>query len=137
MIRAVIFDLDGTLIETGQLKAESYARAAIQLKPNTFSESEAISAFEDFVGGSREEVSKGMLNRFDLENAARVRMAEFGASEPWQVYTRLRLRIFEEIVADENVLRKAAWRRNTELLPNASCVVRDAKGAKADRNGLK
>ncbi|GAB4548303.1 MAG: hypothetical protein Fur002_25130 [Anaerolineales bacterium] len=106
MIRAVIFNLDGTLIETEQLKAESYARAAVQLKPNTFSEAEAISAFEDFVGGSREEVSRGMLNRFGLEESARARMMEFGANEPWQVYTRLRLRIFEQIVADESVLKK-------------------------------
>lgn len=64
MIHAVIFDLDGTLLETEQLKAESYARAAIQLKPNTFTEAEVIAAFEDFVGGSREEVSRGMLHRF-------------------------------------------------------------------------
>ena len=126
MIRAVIFDLDGTLLETEQLKAESYARAAIQLKPNVSSESQVISAFGDFVGGSREEVSKGMMNRFDLENAARIRMAEFGASEPWQVYTRLRLRIFEEIVADENILRQAAWKHNVDLLHQvraANCKV--------------
>jgi HAD superfamily hydrolase (TIGR01509 family) len=116
MIRAVIFDLDGTLIETEQLKAESYACAAVQLKPGAFSEADAIFAFEDFVGGSREEVSKGMLQRFGLEDAARVRMAEFGASEPWQVYTRLRLRIFEEILADESVLKKAAWPHNIDLL---------------------
>lgn len=126
MIRAVIFDLDGTLIETEQLKAESYARAAVQLKPGVFSEAEAISAFADFVGGSREEVSKGMLNRFQLEDAARARMPEFGASEPWQVYTRLRLRIFEEIVADENTLRNAAWKHNVDLLHQvraANCKV--------------
>ncbi|MEO8355574.1 MAG: HAD family phosphatase [Chloroflexota bacterium] len=116
MINAVIFDLDGTLIETEQLKAESYARAAIQLRPGTFSKAEATAAFEDFVGGSREEVSKGLLYRFGLEDAARGRMAEFGASEPWQVYTRLRLRIFEEIIADESILKQAAWEHNVELL---------------------
>lgn len=116
MINAVIFDLDGTLVETEQLKAESYARAAIHLRPGVFSQAEAMAAFEDFVGGSREDVSKGMLQRFGLEDAARIRMAEFGASEPWQVYTRLRSRIFEEIIADESVLKKAAWPHNIDLL---------------------
>ncbi|MBI3150689.1 MAG: HAD family phosphatase [Chloroflexi bacterium] len=116
MIRAIIFDLDGTLLATEQLKAESLARAAVQLKPGAFSEADAILAFEDFVGGSREEVSKGMLQRFGLEDAARIRMAEFSANEPWQVYTRLRLRIFEEFLADESVLKKAAWTHNIDLL---------------------
>jgi HAD superfamily hydrolase (TIGR01509 family) len=126
MIRAVIFDLDGTLLETEQLKAQSYARAAIQLRPGLFSEAEAITAFEDFVGGSREEVSRGMLRRFGLEKFAHARMKEFGASEPWQVYTRLRLRIFEEIVADEAVLSDAAWPHNVDLLHQvraANCKV--------------
>lgn len=126
MIRAVIFDLDGTLIETEQLKAESYARAAVQLRPGAFSEAEALFAFADFVGGSREEVSKGMMARFGLEDAARARMTEFGASEPWQVYTRLRLQIFEEIVANESILRNAAWKHNVELLRQvraANCKV--------------
>jgi phosphoglycolate phosphatase-like HAD superfamily hydrolase len=30
MIRAMIFDLDGTLVKTEQLKALSYARAAVE-----------------------------------------------------------------------------------------------------------
>ena len=38
MIRAVIFDLDGTLVQTERLKALSYARAAVELCPDELSE---------------------------------------------------------------------------------------------------
>lgn len=31
MVKAMIFDLDGTLVQTEKLKALSYARAAVQL----------------------------------------------------------------------------------------------------------
>ena len=34
MIRAFVFDLDGTLVETEVLKALSYARAAVELRPD-------------------------------------------------------------------------------------------------------
>ena len=44
MILAVIFDLDGTLVETEELKARSYARAAIELRPE-LDEAEVIEAF--------------------------------------------------------------------------------------------
>ena len=116
MIRAVIFDLDGTLIQTEKLKARAYALAAVELKPGFFTEQEAFDAFRDFVGGSREEVSKGLLNQFGLEEAARARMPEFSASEPWQVLTRLRMEIYEGIIADEKVLQQAAWDHNLDLL---------------------
>jgi beta-phosphoglucomutase len=33
VIRAFVFDLDGTLVETERLKALSYARAAIRVAP--------------------------------------------------------------------------------------------------------
>ena len=33
MIEAVIFDLDGTLVQTEKLKALSYAKAAVELNP--------------------------------------------------------------------------------------------------------
>ena len=116
MIRAVAFDLDGTLIQTERLKAQSYAQAAVQLKPNSLTEQEVIDAFSDFVGGSREEVTKGLLARFDLEEAARRRMDEFSASAPWQVLARLRLQIYQEIISNENTLRDAAWPHNMALL---------------------
>lgn len=126
MIRAVVFDLDGTLIQTERLKAQSYARAAVQLKPGAFTEDDVVSAFEDFVGGSREEVSKGILARFELEEAAQQRMDEFSASAPWQVLARLRMQIYMEIIADEATLAEAAWPLNVALLQQikaADCTV--------------
>jgi beta-phosphoglucomutase-like phosphatase (HAD superfamily) len=42
VIKAIIFDLDGTLVQTEALKAASYAGAAVELRPDTFSEEEVI-----------------------------------------------------------------------------------------------
>ena len=38
MILAIIFDLDGTLVETEELKALSYARAVVELRPEELKE---------------------------------------------------------------------------------------------------
>jgi len=106
MIEAVIFDLDGTLITTEKLKAQAYAQAAIELCPYDINKDEVFMAYSDFVGGSRKEVAKGLVKRFDLEKKASQRMEEFSASEPWQVFTRLRLEILEEMLEDKEILRK-------------------------------
>ena len=44
MILAVIFDLDGTLVETEELKALSYARSALALRPEEFRVADVIDA---------------------------------------------------------------------------------------------
>ena len=49
MIRAFVFDLDGILVETEELKALSYARAADELHPG-LNEGEVIEAFKHLVG---------------------------------------------------------------------------------------
>jgi phosphoglycolate phosphatase-like HAD superfamily hydrolase len=46
MIQAIIFDLDGTLVQTERLKAISYARAAIELCPRVLTEAEVIEGFK-------------------------------------------------------------------------------------------
>jgi len=50
----LIFDLDGTLVETEELKALSYAPTAVELRPD-LDEKEVVEAFKDFVGLSRQE----------------------------------------------------------------------------------
>lgn len=116
MIRAMIFDLDGTLVQTERLKAISYARAAMELQPDAVTEDAIMTAFRDVVGLSRNEVATALIERFGLAQAARARMAEFGVSTPWQAYIQLRLRHYEAILADPEVLRRNQWPHNVDLL---------------------
>lgn len=116
MIRAMIFDLDGTLVQTERLKAISYARAAVELRPGAVTEEAVMVAFKDVVGLSRSEVATVLVERFGLAAAAEARMAEFGVSTPWQAYIQLRLRHYEAMLADPNVLRNNQWPHNVELL---------------------
>lgn len=115
MIRAFVFDLDGTLVETEELKALSYARAAAELRPD-LNEGEVVEAFGDLVGLSRQEVAVGLMRRFELEDAARARMAEFGVGAPWQAYVQIRLGIYEEMLGDPKLIQEHRYPHNIALL---------------------
>lgn len=115
MILAVIFDLDGTLVETEELKALSYARAAIELSPE-LREADVVNAFKDFVGLSRQEVAKGVMQRFGLEAAARVRAPEFGVNTPWQAFIQVRQRIYEAMLDNPELLLSQRYPHNIAYL---------------------
>ncbi len=119
VIRAMIFDLDGTLVQTERLKALSYARATVELSPRQITEQQVIGAFKDVVGLSRQEVATTLMRRFGLEDTARARMTEFGVGRPWQAFAQVRLRIYDEMLADPDVLRRNQWPHNVELLQEA------------------
>lgn len=116
MIRVMIFDMDGTLVQTEKLKALSYARAAVELCADALSEDAVIEAFKDVVGRTRREVSKTLLERFDLADAAAAEMDRFGVTEPWQAYVQIRLEHYEEILDDPDILRENQWPHNMALL---------------------
>src|SRR5215210_5087163 len=115
MIRAFVFDLDGTLVETEEVKALSYARAATELRPD-FGEEQVVAAFGDLVGLSRQEVAVGLMHRFGLEEAARVRMAQFGVGTSWQAYVQIRLHIYEEMLRDPKLIQEHRYPHNIALL---------------------
>lgn len=115
MIEALVFDLDGTLVQTERLKAESYACAARELRPE-LEEEAVVEAFKEVVGRSRREVTRYLLHRFHFEAAARRRMAEFGVQQPWQAYAQVRLQIYGALLEDPEVLREHRWPHTVELL---------------------
>jgi beta-phosphoglucomutase len=119
MIAAVIFDLDGTLVQTEQLKALSYARATVELRPHGLNEADVVAAFTEVVGLSRQAVATALLQRFNLEASVVERMAECGVMTPWQAFVQIRLPIYQALLADPELLRRYAWPHTTALLREA------------------
>ena len=119
MIRAMVFDLDGTLVQTERLKALSYARAALQLRSQNFAEAEVVEAFKEVVGLPRREVAQALVERFALEKAARARQTEWKVSTAWQAFVQIRLRHYDALLADPQVLRDSRWAHNIQLLQAA------------------
>ncbi len=115
--RAVIFDLDGTLVQTESLKAESYARAAAELRPGAVEPQAVISAYDHCIGRPRDEVAQMLLDRFGLADAAARIQQHVGAATPRDAFVALRMKIYEKILADPARLRHQA-------LPYATALVR-------------
>lgn len=118
MIKAMIFDLDGTLVQTEELKALSYARAAKCLLP-TVQEDAVLAEFVHVVGLSRQEVAQHLLEHFNLTDAATKLMAEYGVATPWEAYVQVRQTIYEKILADPAILLKQRIPHNMALVDKA------------------
>lgn len=117
-ISAMIFDLDGTLVQTERLKALSYAKAAVELRSD-LDGAEVIKAFKDVVGLPRHEVAQRLIERFDLAPAAAEQTEELGVQTPWQVLVQLRLRIYERMLHDPATLLQHRWPHSLALLRQA------------------
>ncbi|MBI4229035.1 MAG: HAD family phosphatase, partial [Deltaproteobacteria bacterium] len=115
MIKAFIFDLDGTLVQTEILKAKSYAKAAVELKP-TLTEEQIMDAFKDVVGLSRREVSEALVERFGLEEMAASKMNEFDVQKPWQAFSHIRLGIYDSFISNPEILNEHLCPYNVGLL---------------------
>lgn len=116
MIKAVIFDLDGTLVQTEILKAQSYARAFWQLSDGRIGESEVIEAFASVVGRSRQEVAVFLLEQFSLEEEAGKLMPDFGVATPWQALIQIRLQVYQQMLETPDILLKHRCPYNMALL---------------------
>lgn len=102
MIKAVIFDLDGTLIQTEVLKATSYARAIHSLTDQQIGEKEVLDVFGEYVGLSREEVVHGLSNRFESLLSKNIKVSDLQTIK--DVLITKRLKVYREILDDTKLL---------------------------------
>ncbi len=116
MINAIMFDLDGTLVQSEKLKALSYAIATQRLRGLPEPENRAIEAYREIVGASRDVASRHIMDSLELEPELQPLMADHGVSQAWEVLSAMRKEIYDDMVADPQVLRDNQWPYTIDLL---------------------
>lgn len=106
MIRAFLFDLDGTLVQTEKLKALSYAIAVQRLLGLSQADQRAIDSYREVLGTSRDIASRHIMEKLKLKNILYKHMAEYNVTQPWDVLTAMRSAICIDIIKDPEVLRE-------------------------------
>lgn len=104
MIKAVIFDLDGTLIQTEVLKARSYALAINELTKGEIAENLVMENFNAFVGLSRREVVAGLSQHF--KNSLQKHLKTYKMVLIGERLIEKRLQIYRNILDDTELLSK-------------------------------
>ena len=111
MIRAFIFDLDGTLVETEMLKAQAYAAVSQDLLGLDGPDERAIDLYRGIVGATDETAARAMVDGLGL--ASKLLHAE---GEPWQALRLLQSERYRAEFATGDGLRSAAYPRTIDLL---------------------
>lgn len=117
MIKALIFDLDGTLIQTEVLKATSYARALQGLTGNEVSEQRVMEVFGNYVGLSRKEVVKGLSEEFASE--LRRHVQSMNPNDIQKKVITKRLALYQEILNNGELLAQHFCPYTLSLLKKA------------------
>jgi len=111
LIRAFIFDLDGTLVETELLKAQAYASVSQTLLGLDAPDERAINVYRRIVGATDETAARTMVDELELASA----MHE-SAEEPWKVLSRLQAERYRSDFASGDSLRSAVYHHAIDLL---------------------
>ncbi len=115
MILAFMFDLDGVLVQSEKLKAQAYAMAVQSIRGLQQPDPRAVEAYREIVGASREVAAQYVIDQLGLEPDLKPLLKE-GTQEPWEALTEVRTAIYNDIVADPQVLRDNQWPHTVSLL---------------------
>ncbi len=112
---AWVFDLDGTLVQTETLKADSYHEALSSVVP-TVSLADVHAHYRTVVGRSGEEVARSFVERFTTPESVGAALEARDGEAAWATLYRVRRAAYARLVEDATAIRRVACPFNRGLL---------------------
>ncbi len=116
MIKAVLFDLDGTLVRTEEFKSRSYYQAVWQMSRAIVAYKEVEAAYMAVIGRPRQEVAAHMVERFNLDGPNRVGGDDRDQGPAREVLMQLYVDVYENMLSDADLVRSSIWPNTLALL---------------------
>jgi beta-phosphoglucomutase len=115
-IEAVIFDLDGTLVQTEPAKALAHARTVVEYSGSRIDEGRALAGLQDLYGISETRTAAVLIERFGLAEAVGRRQEELGVETLEEAFLALQRRLYADMLADHEAIRQAQLPHSMALL---------------------
>lgn len=123
-VRAFIFDLDGTLVETERLKALSYAEVIGVLTGANTPDKRAVELYERIVGSTDETVCRRMIDEFKLADSLKPVEGEL-----WKSLHQKRMVEYHQNHGAPARLQENIYQHNIDLLRHQRSIGRSVSVA--------
>ena len=115
MIKAFIFDMDGTLIDSERLYEGVYADLIAQLSSAPVERRRITKEYVKYIGKPREAICRGFVEHFGLETACERLMPRYDADEPWQALEAMRVNMYQDMISDPQFVVDNSIAHNLDL----------------------
>ncbi len=116
MIKAAIFDLDGTLVQSERIKALCYHQAVVNMGRTDVSLERMREIYSKVVGQTRQVISRYIMEQLSLEPLLEPLMERYAVADPVAVLTAMRLQLYEDFISEDEFLRANVWPFTVELV---------------------
>ena len=115
MIKAFIFDMDGTIIDSERLYEGIYADLIAQLSSAPVDRRRVTTEYVKYIGKPREAICRGFVEHFGLEETCERLMPRFSVDEPWQALEAMRVNMYQEMISDPQFVVDNSIAHNVDL----------------------